>query len=254
MEPCTRRSTVAETGSVSREAELEQTLQEPTQSKDLPPARQYHLVCASIRAMDLWPAIAAQRLRVADMLDGIDHETAQSQSLCDGWTLQECAGHLTTGWNVSFWKFMLGMAKALGSFDKANLRFGKEMGERSMGEIAVDIRSHADHRFTPPGLGPEAPLSDLILHGYDIGTPAGVTCESDPTVFPQLLDLSCGPKGKTIGVTNRIDEVRLAATDSDWSRGDGPEVSGTGLALLLAVTGRSYEDLTGDGVTILAGN
>ncbi len=48
--------------------------------------------------------------------------------------------------------------------------------------------------------------------------------------------------------------VRLTATDADVSIGDGPEVSGTALSLLLAVSGRrvALDDLHGPGVAALA--
>ena len=48
--------------------------------------------------------------------------------------------------------------------------------------------------------------------------------------------------------------LRLVATDLSWSKGDGPEVAGTGEALLMAIAGRAaaIRDLTGPGVAILA--
>jgi hypothetical protein len=44
------------------------------------------------------------------------------------------------------------------------------------------------------------------------------------------------------------------ATDLDWAHGKGPEVSGPGEALLLAMAGRpaALSELTGPGKTILA--
>ncbi len=48
--------------------------------------------------------------------------------------------------------------------------------------------------------------------------------------------------------------LRLVATDLDWSAGNGPEVTGTGDALLMAIAGRpaALADLTGPGVATLA--
>jgi hypothetical protein len=56
-----------------------------------------------------------------------------------------------------------------------------------------------------------------------------------------------------IGAKRRIDGVRLVATDTEWSHGSGPEVSGPIVALLLAMTGRkaALGDLSGDGVATL---
>jgi len=46
----------------------------------------------------------------------------------------------------------------------------------------------------------------------------------------------------------------LRATDTEWVHGDGPEVSGPLLSLILAMTGRKdvHPDLTGEGVAELA--
>jgi hypothetical protein len=51
----------------------------------------------------------------------------------------------------------------------------------------------------------------------------------------------------------RAHGLRLVATDVEWTWGDGPEVRGTGEALLVALTGRpaALDDLTGDGVPSL---
>jgi hypothetical protein len=57
-----------------------------------------------------------------------------------------------------------------------------------------------------------------------------------------------------IGAKRRIAGLRLRATDSSWAHGDGPEVSGPLISLILAMTGRkgAHPDLTGDGLTTLA--
>ena len=49
--------------------------------------------------------------------------------------------------------------------------------------------------------------------------------------------------------------LRFVATDIGWKHGDGPEVQGTGEALVLAVAGRRVVlgELRGDGVAILSG-
>jgi len=52
----------------------------------------------------------------------------------------------------------------------------------------------------------------------------------------------------------RIAGLRLRATDSNWVHGDGPEVSGPLISLILAMTGRkgAHPDLSGEGLTTLA--
>jgi hypothetical protein len=58
-----------------------------------------------------------------------------------------------------------------------------------------------------------------------------------------------------LGNKKRIAGLTLRATDIPWSFGSGPEVSGPGEALLMAMCGRkvALADLTGDGVAVLRG-
>jgi hypothetical protein len=53
---------------------------------------------------------------------------------------------------------------------------------------------------------------------------------------------------------DRIAGLRVTATDLDWTRGDGPEVTGPTEAILLAAAGRAVtlEELSGPGVAVLA--
>jgi hypothetical protein len=56
-----------------------------------------------------------------------------------------------------------------------------------------------------------------------------------------------------IGTKNRIAGLTLQATDTEWSHGTGPKVSGPMLSLVMAMTGRKVGDdeLTGEGAATL---
>jgi hypothetical protein len=56
-----------------------------------------------------------------------------------------------------------------------------------------------------------------------------------------------------VGTKKRIAGLRLRATDVDWSHGDGPEVTGPGLSLLVAMTGRpgGLDALSGEGLATM---
>ena len=58
-----------------------------------------------------------------------------------------------------------------------------------------------------------------------------------------------------VGGKKRIAGLKLVADDVDWTHGDGPEVRGPAIPLMLAVCGRkgTTGDLTGDGVATFAG-
>jgi hypothetical protein len=56
-----------------------------------------------------------------------------------------------------------------------------------------------------------------------------------------------------IGAKRRIAGLTLRATDTGWTTGSGPEVTGPHLSLVLAMTGRSaaLADLSGEGLATL---
>ena len=97
--------------------------------------------------------IADERRGLADLLEGFDAQQWATPSLCDGWTVQASAGHLTAGWNVSLPRFV-GNIIRYRNFDRANLHLGLALGDRPPAAIVADLRDHAEHRFTPPGFGP----------------------------------------------------------------------------------------------------
>ena len=62
------------------------------------------------------------------------------------------------------------------------------------------------------------------------------------------------PGNPRLGAGRRIRGLALRATDVDWTHGSGPEVTGPGEALLMAMTGRpaALDDLEGPGKATLA--
>ena len=66
--------------------------------------------------------------------------------------------------------------------------------------------------------------------------------------------LRFAPGAPPIGAAKRLRGLRLAATDLDWTTGDGPIVEGPGEALLMAMAGcpAALPELSGPGTPTLA--
>jgi uncharacterized protein (TIGR03083 family) len=204
--------------------------------------------------MSLFDEIAAERLITADLLAGLDDDQLATASLCGKWTVRDVAGHLAVPFVVRPPVFVLGLIKAGGNFHRANDRFAREVGKRPIAELAEIQRRHANSHFTPPGHGPSAPMTDLLIHGQDIRRPLGLIRDFDPARLRVALDLLSSPRARRGFVPNgRLDGLHLRATDLDWSTGVGPEVAGPAESLLVAMAGRpvGLADLTGEGVAVL---
>ncbi len=201
----------------------------------------------------LFTWIAQDRRRIADLLDGLDEAQLQQPSLCGVWTVAECAAHLTAGMNASWRKFGMEMLKARGNFDKANIAITDWLAARGAEQTISDLRDQAEHRFTPPGAGPEAPLCDLMVHSEEIFRPLGISQTYDPERVRVVLDQLLDPKFRKAMNGPSVEGVTLEADDVDWSCGSGPAVTGPGHSLVLVLAGRKWalEDLSGPGLSQL---
>ncbi len=90
------------------------------------------------------------------------------------------------------------------------------------------------------------------MHGEDVFRSLGTYRPHPVEHVDTVADFYSG-SNLLIGAKNRIEGVTLRATDSDWSHGSGPEVSGPTIALVMAMTGRkaALDDLSGPGVDVL---
>lgn len=198
---------------------------------------------------DVYALIAAQRREVADVLDGLSAEQWNTPSLCAGWTMKDVAAHLAMPFSISVPKLLVKLAMKGFNFDKVADEWAKSE-QRPPTQLAKLLRQNADNRFKPPGLGPEAPLTDIVVHGQDIRRPLGIAHRVPADTARVVLDFLVSKKASK-GFTKKgvADGLRFEATDTGWTHGAGAAVSGTAEALILSLSGRkaALADLTGAG-------
>jgi uncharacterized protein (TIGR03083 family) len=203
---------------------------------------------------DVWGWIAAERRTIADLAEGLDADQLATPSLCAGWTVRDVIAHLTL--NLTF-----SPLESAGALLRSGFRpnrfiqtLSARAAEHSDAELVALFRDHADAQWGPPGLGAQAPLTDLLVHGVDIRRPLGLTHAPEPEALRHSLDFVISPKA-SVGFTQRRHQkgLRFAATDLDWTHGEGPDVRGPALPLLAVLCTRPapLDDLAGDGVAVL---
>jgi uncharacterized protein (TIGR03083 family) len=202
---------------------------------------------------DTFDLIAAERRASADVFETLTDEQWTAPSLCDGWTTRAVAAHLVMPFLVSTPKLILGMMRFRGNFDRLSGDFALRTAASHSGkELAGILRANAQHRFTPPTLGPEAPLTDIVVHTLDIRTPLGLgPGQPAPEALATILAFLVTPKAARGFVPKaRIAGLHFEATDVDWAHGDGPAVRGPATAVVQALAGRpaGLDALEGDGV------
>lgn len=179
--------------------------------------------------------IARQRTALADLTEGFDESDWDTPSLAQGWRVHEVVAHLTMPFGVRLPALVAGMIRHRGDFDAYADRWARRTAREHTGpQLAGSLRAHAHSRFTPPGMGPIAPLVDLVVHRLDIAVPLGLDRAPDTAVLPPTLDFLTGRAARNFGVSpQRIAGRRFEATDVEWAHGEGPVVRAPATDLIL---------------------
>lgn len=204
--------------------------------------------------MDLFAEVAEERLAIAAKLREFTPEQQRAQSYCAAWTSHDVAAHLLMPLETKVSTYVWAMLASGGNFDRANRRLTARVAQRDFSQILDSIEARAHSRFTPPGLGPIAPLTDLVVHAQDIFMPLEIDYRTTETRRELVLNyvVTHWPAGKE---TDRYDGLRFEATDLEWAHGEGPLVRGPANAILLALAWRNQaaEQLEGAGLPELRG-
>jgi uncharacterized protein (TIGR03083 family) len=129
--------------------------------------------------MQVIEMIADERRGLADVLVAMNHEQLGTRSLCGAWSVHDVAAHLLMPLVTGLPTLMLAMVTSAGNFGKANRVLTARIADRSIQDIAQGLRDEAENPFSPPGMGIEAALTDLLVRGQDIRRPLGL-----PRVIP----------------------------------------------------------------------
>lgn len=202
--------------------------------------------------VDIFAEIADERRQLARQLAGLSAEQQQTPSLCAAWNVHEVVAHLVMPMEVPIYRFAFAMLASKGNFDQANQKLAQKLARRRFADLLETLNAKADHRFTPPGEGPLAPLTDIVVHGLDVRWPLHLPCETPSHRLQAVLDfLVTAPK--SFVPAGLPDGLSFQATDLAWCHGEGAQVSGSAAAIALTLTGRpaGLEHLEGAGVAQL---
>lgn len=206
----------------------------------------------SSQAPAIWTAVVAERRAlIADLAD-LTAEQWQAPTACGEWDVHDVLAHLVDTAAMTKLGFLRDMVVARFDFDRANQRGV----DRARGESPVQTLASFESVVARTS-GPPAPLAtrlvEAFVHGEDIRRAVGLSGDYPTDQVLAALELQLRTTTKFGGGKEHVEGLRLVADDADWSSGSGAEVSGTPLALLLAVSGRPVrpDDLAGAGVPVL---
>jgi uncharacterized protein (TIGR03083 family) len=202
---------------------------------------------------EYWAAVRTIRLRIADFLAGLTPAEWDAASLCDGWRIRDVAGHLALVPTITTWELLAAAPRGRFNMHRMNTVLSVRHGSVEPARIVAKLRANADARRTARVLDTRDSLFDAIVHSQDMAVPLGrefpVPAEDCRAGLDRVWSM-----GWPFRARRRFAGLTLTATDSAWTVGTGPEVSGPSLALLLLLTGRTAvaaQTLRGPGVAAL---
>jgi uncharacterized protein (TIGR03083 family) len=202
-----------------------------------------------------WSAVRTARLDFADFLDTLSAQEWDAASLCAGWRVRDVVGHVSVVPRVTARQMLAVAPRARFDVDRINMLVGIQEGQRDPQELVALLRRHAADRMrSRPVPDPRNLLFDLIVHGQDVARPLGRDLPVDSGLAQRGLE-RVWAMGWPFRARTRLGGLSLRTSDTGWTVGDGPEVNGSALALLLLATGRTAAvigELDGPGVPKLA--
>lgn len=200
-----------------------------------------------------WSVIEQERLRLAALLESLATEEWERPSLCTGWRVKDVAAHVALAPQPpSMARMLVAGVEARGRFHTLNHDLAVRHAVRPPAGLVAEIREHASSRRLPAVTNYRNILFDVMVHAQDIAIPLG-------RPHPMPVDAARAgadrvwAMGWPFWARCRLREFRLAATDTDWTVGQGALIEGPTEALLLLLTGRtvSPDRLSGAGASRL---
>ena len=192
----------------------------------------------------------AERTDIARFLATLTPEQWQAPSLCTDWSVKDVVAHVYSYEG-------LGKPALIRRFAKGLIVRTNQVGVDELAPLSIrQLIELADNNIQPRGLtagfGGMIALVDGTVHHQDIRRALGLPRVIPPDRLRRVVESI--PGNPRLGAGRRIRGLRLRADDIDWTHGDGPEVTGPGEALMMAMTGRrdALPELGGAGQATLA--
>ena len=203
------------------------------------------------REMNVKALARQERTDLADFLSTLSSEQWDAPTLCEDWRVRDVVAHVISYDEITLLGAVARMARAGFSLDRSNA-LGLS-ASRDPGELLDALRRHLTPRGLTAGFGGRIGLLDCTIHHQDIRRPLGMPRDIPAERLRHALGFL--PRAIALGTPRRIRGLRLVAEDIDWAHGSGPEIRGTGEAVLMATAGRrcALDEVTGPGVAVLAG-
>lgn len=201
---------------------------------------------------DVWDLVHTERAALIADLEGLTDEHWGRPSLCAGWSVHDVAAHLVDNARATPFGVIWAMARARFDFDRQNEQGMRRAQGATPQETLQRLREVASRTSGPPA-PVDSRLVEEVLHGEDIRRPLGLARHYEPEAVTRALRYQARTPTSFGGGKEAAAKVALRPTDSAAALGDGPQVTGPALPMLMVISGRTValSDLAGPGVAAL---
>jgi uncharacterized protein (TIGR03083 family) len=199
----------------------------------------------------LWAAVHAERAELAEDLATLNDGQWASPSLCEQWSVEQVAAHLTAAASTGPLRWIGSAIGARFDFDLHNARRLAEHLGPTPADTLSQFRRVITSTTSP--FGPTAAwLGEVVVHGEDIRRALGLV-RPGPVETVTEVAIFFARRNFTVNSKRIIAGLRMEASDGPFAGGEGPVVRGTTLALTMALAGRAAfsDELEGPGVRTL---
>ena len=184
----------------------------------------------------VWQHIDTERSWLADLLESLPEAAWTRPSLCTGWSVRDVAAHLTFA--------QARVRDLIWPSVRAGFRYDTIVRDTALRspltreQIVATLRGFVGSRRRFTFITDLEPLIDILVHTQDICLPLGIDHPMPPDAAAAAADRVLSTP-RPIRRWKPPRDVRLVATDTDWSYGSGPELRAPMQAHLLTMTGRA---------------
>lgn len=189
---------------------------------------------------DLQSWVAPTYQGLADLLTSSPVDTWDAPSLCEKWLVRHVIAHVTMPARLTPELFGAEMAAAGGDFTTLSDTVATRDASLPVADLLDQLRSAGLHAWQPPGGGAAGALSHAVIHSLDVTVALDRPAVTPTVAATAVLDLLTAARGTWFGVD--LTEVRLEATDTDWSWGTGQLVRADTGSLVALLSGRTLPD------------
>jgi uncharacterized protein (TIGR03083 family) len=200
---------------------------------------------------DFTNMVIAERQSLSDFLGTVPDDKWSAPTWCPKWNVQDLVGHLIAAANITAPHFFGGFIKTGFNFDKFVEGDLRNYNSGSAADMQARFKDIIGSTRKPPGPAYVA-LGEIMVHGEDLRRPLGAKGDH-PAEHLVALAETYKKTGAPLRAKKRLEGLKLTATDVDWTAGEGPEVRGPCMSLILGMVGRTaaLDDCEGDGLETL---